>query len=78
MATKSTPILNTKVSSGSSNTAPAVMLKTSSTTQVPVHIEHVFNPSVGDEPKYLVKMRDGTLAYVAESLLTQNGGVVKI
>jgi hypothetical protein len=72
----SVPKLNTKTSVGTPTTAPAVKLVTASTTQVPVMIEHVLNQTVGEEPLYLVRMRDNTLVYVKESLLTQNGGIV--
>jgi hypothetical protein len=56
-------------------TAPSVNLVVSSTTQVPQFIEHanVWN-TAGEEPVYLVRMRDGTYAYLKESAITSSGG----
>ena len=60
------------------NAVAAVALATPSTTQVPVAIYHARAVTAGEEPLYLVKMKDGTCAYIKESLLTQSGGIVSI
>lgn len=58
--------------------APAVSLVTPSTTQVPTHIVNSYGQTCGEEPLYLVHMKDGTYAYLKESLLTQSGAVVVV
>ena len=73
------PALNTKTSSGSGNSAPSVALVTSSTTQMPVHIEHqLLVTTQGEQAQYLVHMKDGTWVYLPQNLLTQSGGKVVI
>lgn len=78
MAQVSIPTLNTKVSIGSATLAPVAALASVSSNQVPVFIDHVKNVTVGEEPVYLVHMKDGTWAYIKQSLLTQSGGTVVI
>jgi len=73
------PVLKTATNMSnneSSSHAPSVALVTSSTTQVPVCIIHAISVTAGEEPLYLVKMKDGTFAYIRESLLTQSGSIV--
>jgi len=72
------PQLNTNVSLGVAQKAPTVSLATPSSTQIPVYVVNAVATSAGEEPLYLVRMRDGTYAYIKESLLTQDGGMVKV
>ena len=73
MSKNQTPKLTTTVTSF---TKSPVQLATPSTTQTPVAIEHGVVFSAGEEPQYLVQMKDGTRVYMKESLLTQSGGSV--
>ena len=79
MATVIQPILNTKTTTGNGTQAPTVALVTFSTTQIPVLIEHAYaNQTAGEQPLYLVHMKDGTWVYLPQNLLTQSGGKVVI
>ena len=75
MATIATAQLNVQKQSA---VAPSVTLVTPSKTQVPTHIVHSINNTAGEEPLYLVHMKDGTYVYLKQSLLSQSGGVVNI
>lgn len=70
--------LNTESKLQDLSKAPAMQLKTSSVTQVPIFSLHDISLSVGDEPLYFTSMRDGTFAYIKESLLQQGMSIVKI
>jgi hypothetical protein len=73
---KAVPKLTTTVAAPSQ--APVVALTSPSTTQVPVCVLHSNVLSAGEEPLYLVKMKDGTCVYLKESLLSQSGGTVQV
>ena len=79
MATVQAPKLTTKSTVGSAVSAPSVALATPSTTQIPVSIDHSHQvTTAGEQPLYLVHMKDGTWVYMPENLLTQTGGKVVI
>lgn len=75
---KKAPQLNTIASLNVSQKAPTVSLSTPSSTQIPVYVVSAVTTSDNEEPLYLVRMRDGTYAYIKESFLTQDGGMVKV
>lgn len=77
-STVTAPALKTQkdVTAAPASTAPSVQLLVSSTTQIPVASVSIYNPTVGESPKHLVRMKDGTLVYLPENQLVQNGAVV--
>jgi len=59
-------------------TQPAVKFITPMPGQTPVAALQVFNQSAGEQPQILVRMKDGTCAYIPDNKLTQDGSVVVV
>lgn len=73
------PTLNTKTTTGSGTQSPTVALVTASTTQIPTHIDHACQfTTAGEQPQYLVHMKDGTWVTMPQNLLTQVAGTIKV
>lgn len=59
--------------------APANYANSIQNIQSPtIHVVHSIGVSNNEEPLYLCRLKSGGYAYIRESLLTQEGGTVKL